>query len=155
MVCFVVCIWLKTLKRSGKRGESEKNAPRCARAWKGWEPLQCSNHSSSRLVFRARVVQVSRIPFEIFSRAQRLSKLNMRNNQLTSLPLDVGSWISMVELCLNTNQLTRVPDDIGELKSLQVCVVKLFSQRLITIRYYRVVTISRPGVLDPFLHCAC
>ena len=75
--------------------------------------------------------QVSRIPFEIFSRAKQLSKLNMRNNQLTSLPLDVGSWTSMVELCLNSNQLTRLPDDIGELTSLQVpwCEFKSFNSR--------------------------
>ena len=64
--------------------------------------------------------QVSRIPYEVFSRAQYLSKLNMINNHLTALPLDIATWKSMVELHLNYNQLTRLPDEISELLTLQV-----------------------------------
>ncbi len=63
---------------------------------------------------------MSRIPYEVFSRAQYLSKLNMINNQLTALPLDIDTWRSMVELHLNYNQLTRLPDEISQLQSLQV-----------------------------------
>lgn len=31
--------------------------------------------------------QINKIPFGIFSRARNLTKLNMKDNQLTSLPL--------------------------------------------------------------------
>lgn len=43
-----------------------------------------------------------------------------QDNQLTSLPLDFGTWTSMVELNLATNQLTKVPEDVGGLVSLEV-----------------------------------
>lgn len=41
--------------------------------------------------------KINKIPFGIFSRAKYLSKLNMKDNQLTSLPLDIGSWTNMVK----------------------------------------------------------
>lgn len=43
-----------------------------------------------------------------------------QDNQLTSLPLDFGTWTSMVELNLATNQLTKIPEDVGGLVSLEV-----------------------------------
>ena len=55
----------------------------------------------------------SRIPYGIFSRAKCLQKLNMKENQLTSLPIDIGTWTHMVELNLGTNQLSKIPDDIS------------------------------------------
>ena len=76
-------------------------------------------------------VFVFRIPYGIFSRADHLQKLNMKENQLTALPigesnskkfcnlntifviLDIGTWVNMVELNLATNQLTKIPDDIS------------------------------------------
>ncbi len=47
-----------------------------------------------------------------------VEKLNMKENALTSLPLDVGSWNHMVELNLATNSLTKLPDNIDQLKNL-------------------------------------
>jgi hypothetical protein len=44
----------------------------------------------------------------------------MKENLLTSLPLDIGTWVNMVELNLGTNQLNKVPDDIALLQSLEV-----------------------------------
>lgn len=46
--------------------------------------------------------------------------LYYQDNQLTSLPLDFGTWTSMVELNLATNQLTKIPEDICGLASLEV-----------------------------------
>lgn len=39
---------------------------------------------------------------------------------MTSLPLDFGTWTSMVELNLATNQLTKIPEDVCGLVSLEV-----------------------------------
>jgi leucine-rich repeat protein SHOC2 len=85
--------------------------------------------------------QINKVPFGIFSQASCLTKLNMKDNQLSSLPLgmlphplhlpiimassslpplDIGSWVNMVELNLGTNQLTKIPDDIKELINLEV-----------------------------------
>lgn len=44
----------------------------------------------------------------------------MKDNQLTALPLDFGTWTSMAELNLATNQLTKIPEDICGLASLEV-----------------------------------
>ena len=64
-----------------------------------------------------------RIPYGIFSRAKYLQKLNMKENQLTSLPIDIGTWTNMVELNLGTNQLTKIPDDVSMLSSLEVLIL--------------------------------
>merc|ERR1712179_341514 len=64
-----------------------------------------------------------RIPYGIFSRASHLTKLNMKENQLTSLPIDIGTWKSLVELNLGTNQINKLPDDIAELQSLEVLIL--------------------------------
>ena len=45
-----------------------------------------------------------------------------QDNQLTSLPLDFGTWTSMVELNLATNQLTKIPEDVSGLVSLEVSI---------------------------------
>ena len=66
------------------------------------------------------VDKVDKIPYGIFSRAKHLAKLNMKENLLTSLPLDIGTWVNMVELNLGTNQLSKIPDDIALLQSLEV-----------------------------------
>lgn len=63
---------------------------------------------------------MDKIPYGIFSRAKHLAKLNMKENLLTSLPLDIGTWVNMVELNLGTNQLAKIPDDIALLQSLEV-----------------------------------
>lgn len=82
---------------------------------------------------------IDKIPFSIFSLAKYLSKLNMRENALTSLPLgehlfidrfennlfvvDIGSWTALVELNLATNQLTVIPEDIKNLQNLEVLIM--------------------------------
>jgi len=47
----------------------------------------------------------------------------MNTNQLTALPIDIGSWTSMVELNLGTNQLISLPDDISKLQNLEVLIL--------------------------------
>jgi len=47
----------------------------------------------------------------------------MKDNQLSSLPLDIGSWNNMVELNLATNQLTKIPEDIQQLQNLEVLIL--------------------------------
>ena len=67
--------------------------------------------------------QIDKIPYGIFSRARHLTKLNMKDNLLTALPMDIGTWQHMVELNLGTNQLTKVPDDVQHLQSLEVLIL--------------------------------
>lgn len=91
--------------------------------------------------------QINKVPFGIFSQATCLTKLNMKDNQLSSLPLglffpylspfrtlrtihfsatslpDIGTWVNMVELNLGTNQLTKISDDIKDLVNLEVLVL--------------------------------
>ncbi len=67
--------------------------------------------------------QIDKIPYSIFSFAKYLSTLNMNTNQLTALPIDIGSWTSMVELNLGTNQLISLPDDISKLQNLEVLIL--------------------------------
>ena len=42
---------------------------------------------------------------------------------MTSLPIDIGTWLHMVELNLGTNQLTKIPDDVAMLSSLEVLIL--------------------------------
>jgi len=44
--------------------------------------------------------------------------VNLRNNQLTSLPPEIGRLKSVIALDLDGNQLTSVPPEIGQLKGL-------------------------------------
>jgi len=78
--------------------------------------------------------QIDKIPYSIFSFAKHLSTLNMNTNQLTSLPLDIGTWSSMVELNLGTNQLISIPDDISKLQNLEVLIL---SNNLLRVRFLR------------------
>lgn len=57
----------------------------------------------------------------------------LQDNQLTSLPLDFGTWTSMVELNLATNQLTKIPEDVCGLVSLEVS--PLFTRTVGTSQY--------------------
>ena len=58
------------------------------------------------------------------------NNLNINTNQLTSLPLDIGTWSSMVELNLGTNQLNSLPDDISKLQNLEVLILSNNSLRV-------------------------
>ena len=42
---------------------------------------------------------------------------------MTSLPIDIGTWLHIVELNLGTNQLTKIPDDVAMLSSLEVLIL--------------------------------
>ena len=66
--------------------------------------------------------QADKIPYGILiSKAKHLAKLKMKENLLTSLiPLDIGTWVNMVELNVGTNQLNKVLDDSARLQSLEV-----------------------------------
>ena len=80
--------------------------------------------------------QIDKIPYSIFSFAKHLSTLNMNTNHLTSLPIDLGSWTSMVELNLGTNQLIAVPDDISKLQNLEVLILSNNQLKVYFIFYF-------------------
>ena len=67
--------------------------------------------------------QMSKIPFGIFSRAKSLTRLHLKCNEISSLPLDMGTWSSLVDLNLSTNQLKIVPEDIDKLENLEVLIL--------------------------------
>ena len=46
--------------------------------------------------------------------------LFVQENELSQLPLDMGTWTSITELNLSTNQLKVLPDDIEKLVNLEV-----------------------------------
>jgi len=48
-----------------------------------------------------------------------LQKLSLYNNQLTSLPAEIGNLTNLQELYLGYNQLTSLPAEIGNLTNLQ------------------------------------
>ena len=37
--------------------------------------------------------------------------------------IDIGTWVSMVELNIGTNQLISLPDDISKLQNLEVLIL--------------------------------
>lgn len=63
---------------------------------------------------------ISKIPFGIFAEAAGFVKLIMNNNELRSLPLDVGNWKQIEHLELANNKLQRLPDDLQHLQCLRV-----------------------------------
>ena len=60
--------------------------------------------------------QLTSLPAEI-GRLTSLDAVGPRGNQLTSLPAEIGQLTSLEELNLCENQLTSVPAAIGELRA--------------------------------------
>ncbi|MDM8522972.1 AAA family ATPase [Desulfococcaceae bacterium HSG8] len=51
---------------------------------------------------------------------QNTNILNLDNNQLTSLPSEIGNFINLQQLFVQNNKLTSLPSEIGNLKNLQI-----------------------------------
>ena len=62
--------------------------------------------------------QLTSVPAEI-GQLTSLDRLWLDGNQLTSLPAEIGQLTSLTELNLGGNQLTSVPTEIGQLTSLR------------------------------------
>ena len=63
--------------------------------------------------------QLSTLPTEI-GRLQALTQLDLMYNQLTTLPAGIGKLQALTLLFLSHNQLTTLPAEIGSLQTLQV-----------------------------------
>ena len=61
--------------------------------------------------------QLTSLPKEI-GNLTSLTELDLSSNQLTSLPKDIGNLTSLIKLNLRINQLTSLPKEIGELANL-------------------------------------
>lgn len=48
-----------------------------------------------------------------------LQVLRLDNNELTSLPTEIGKLINLEQLTISSNKLKSLPDNLGDLKSLQ------------------------------------
>jgi hypothetical protein len=53
------------------------------------------------------------------ARSQRRERLDLRANQLTALPPEIGQLTALQSLYLRANQLTALPPEIGQLTALQ------------------------------------
>ena len=52
---------------------------------------------------------IGKVPLHIFTQAPNLTCVNLRDNQITALPLDFNTWSSLTELDLGTNQIQALP----------------------------------------------
>jgi leucine-rich repeat protein SHOC2 len=48
-----------------------------------------------------------------------MTDLNLKGNQLSSLPVEIGQLTALVQLLVSDNQLTSLPAEIGQLASLE------------------------------------
>ncbi|MEM7539454.1 MAG: leucine-rich repeat domain-containing protein, partial [Chloroflexota bacterium] len=62
--------------------------------------------------------QLTSIPPEL-GRLSSIQTLDLNDNQLTSIPPEIGNLSSIQTLYLNDNQLTSIPSEIGNLSNLQ------------------------------------
>ncbi|NEQ54121.1 MAG: TIR domain-containing protein, partial [Leptolyngbya sp. SIO3F4] len=62
--------------------------------------------------------QLTQLPPEI-GQLTSLTQLDLRSNQLTQLPPEIGQLTSLTQLDLRSNQLTQLPPEIGQIESLQ------------------------------------
>ena len=53
-----------------------------------------------------------------------LERLNLKNNQLTSIPKNIGSMSSLETLGLDNNQLINIPESIGSMGSLEILTLE-------------------------------
>ena len=74
--------------------------------------------------------QVTTIPQEI-GNLNNLQELNLSNNQLTTIPQEIGNLINLRYIHLYNNQLTSIPQEIGNLINLQL--LYLHNNQLTTI----------------------
>ena len=56
--------------------------------------------------------------FLILKNLPKLTFLGLKNNQLTSLPKEIGQLTNLTSLNLRFNQLTSLPKEIGQLTNL-------------------------------------
>ena len=56
---------------------------------------------------------IGKVPLHIFTQAPNLTVVNLRDNQITSLPLDFNTWSSVTELDLGTNQIQTLPREFS------------------------------------------
>ena len=61
--------------------------------------------------------QLTSLPAEI-GKLTQLTKLYLSDNQLTSLPAEIGQLTQLTELNLSNNQLTSLPAEIGNMTQL-------------------------------------
>jgi len=52
------------------------------------------------------------------NRLTNLKELNLKKNNIKSIPWQIGSLTNLQELCLSNNQLTSLPSEIGKLTKL-------------------------------------
>ena len=62
--------------------------------------------------------ELTSVPAEI-GQLTSLEELSLSDNQLTSVPAEIGQLTSLTELYLSGNQLTSVPAEIGQLTALE------------------------------------
>ena len=57
---------------------------------------------------------IGKVPLHIFTQAPNLTVVNLRDNQITSLPLDFNTWSTLTELDLGTNQIQTLPREYSQ-----------------------------------------
>ena len=56
---------------------------------------------------------------QVFAGLSCLESLHLNDNELSQLPLSIGSFLSLSELCLQYNKIEHLPPDLGQLPALR------------------------------------
>ncbi|KAK5959512.1 adenylate cyclase PWA37_003473 [Arxiozyma heterogenica] len=81
-------------------------------SFKGFYPLNMTSLILSK-------AQLSSIPGDLFTELSRLEKLELSENNLSSLPKEIGSLNKLIYLSVARNKLESLPAEFAQLKSLR------------------------------------
>lgn len=91
--------------------------------------INSANHSFPSLPPKLKTLklhgnQLTSIPKQICDNKLPLQKLDLSNNNLASVPPEIGNLVLLTELLLDNNVIVSLPNEIGQLKTLKALSLK-------------------------------